>query len=136
MNREAILDVLEKNSRIDLADLALMLGESEAAVAKEVADMEKVLYLDDYRAGVHSYYPELGERKPEVKMEASLGYYGTHYYVDTPLDLKGRGITPLDASWVPGCQKEVEGWKSYRVTKKAFEKLKAEYPIAMERLLD
>lgn len=50
--------------------------------------MAKVLFLDDYRAGVHSYYPELGERKPEVKMEASLGYYGTHYYVDTPLDLK------------------------------------------------
>ena len=98
--------------------------------------MAKVLFLDDYRAGVHSYYPELGERKPEVKMEASLGYYGAHYYVDTPLDLKGRGITPLDASWVPGCQKEVEGWKSYRVTKKAFEKLKAQYPIAMERLLD
>lgn len=41
MNREAILDVLEKNSRIDLADLALMLGESEAAVANEIADMEK-----------------------------------------------------------------------------------------------
>lgn len=34
--------------------------------------MAKVLFLDDYRAGVHSYYPELGERKPEVKMEASL----------------------------------------------------------------
>lgn len=98
--------------------------------------MAKVLFLDDYRAGVHSYYPELGERKPEVKMEASLGYYGSHYYVDTPLDLKGRGITLLDSCWVPGCQKEVEGWKSYRVTKKAFEKLKAEYPIAMERLLD
>ena len=98
--------------------------------------MAKVLFLDDYRAGVHSYYPELGERKPEVKMEASLGYSGSHYAVDTPLDLKGRGITLLDASWVPGCQKEVEGWKSYRVTKKAFEKLKAQYPIAMERLLD
>lgn len=98
--------------------------------------MAKVLFLDDYRAGVHSYYPELGERKPEVKMEASLGYYGSHYYVDMPLDLKGLGITLLDASWVPGCQKEVEGWKSYRVTKKAFEKLKAQYPIAIERLLD
>ena len=98
--------------------------------------MAKVLFLDDYRAGVHSFYPELGERKPEVKMEARLGHYGTHYYVDTPLDLKGRGITPLDASWVPGCQKEVEGWKSYRVTPKAFERLQAEYPIEMERLLD
>jgi len=82
------------------------------------------------------YYPELGDRKPEVKMEASLGYYGTHYYVSTPLDLKGRGIVPQVAHWVPGCQKAVEGWKSYRVTKKAFEKLKAQYPIAMEAVLD
>ncbi len=98
--------------------------------------MSKVIYLDDHRAGVHSYYPELGERKPEVKMEASLGYYGSHYFVDTPLELKGRGITELRPCWVPGCQKAVEGWRSYQVTKRAFEKLKAQYSISMERLLD
>ena len=39
--REKILAVIEKNSRIDLKDLAILLGESEAAVANEIADMEK-----------------------------------------------------------------------------------------------
>ncbi len=39
--REKILAVMEKNSRIDLKDLAVMLGESEIAVANEIAQMEK-----------------------------------------------------------------------------------------------
>ena len=39
--REKILAVIEKNSRIDLKDLAVLLGESEAAVANEIAEMEK-----------------------------------------------------------------------------------------------
>ena len=39
--REAILAVLEKNSRIDIADLAALLGETEVNVANEIADMEK-----------------------------------------------------------------------------------------------
>lgn len=39
--REKILAFMEKNSRIDLKDLAVMLGESEAAVANEIAQMEK-----------------------------------------------------------------------------------------------
>ena len=39
--REKILAVIEKNSRIDLADLAKLLGESEIAIANEIADMEK-----------------------------------------------------------------------------------------------
>ncbi len=39
--REKILAILEKNARIDLRDLAVLLGESEAAVANEIADMEK-----------------------------------------------------------------------------------------------
>ena len=39
--RETILAILEKNSKIDVADLAAMLGESEAAVANEIAEMEK-----------------------------------------------------------------------------------------------
>lgn len=38
--REAILAVLEKNSRIDIADLAAMLGVEETTVANEIADME------------------------------------------------------------------------------------------------
>ena len=39
--REKILAVMEKNSRIDIKDLAVLLGESEMAVANEIADMEK-----------------------------------------------------------------------------------------------
>ena len=36
--REKILAVIEKNSRINLKDLAVLLGESEAAVANEIAE--------------------------------------------------------------------------------------------------
>ncbi len=39
--REKILRNLESNSRIDLHDLAVMLGVEEAMVANEVAQMEK-----------------------------------------------------------------------------------------------
>lgn len=39
--REKILAILEKNARIDIKDLAILLGESEVAVANEIADMEK-----------------------------------------------------------------------------------------------
>ncbi|RGZ01267.1 Lrp/AsnC family transcriptional regulator [Clostridium sp. AM58-1XD] len=39
--REKILAVIEKNSRIDVKDLAVLLGESEVAVANEIAAMEK-----------------------------------------------------------------------------------------------
>ena len=39
--REKILAVIEKNSRIDIKDLAILLGESEVAVANEIAQMEK-----------------------------------------------------------------------------------------------
>ena len=39
--REAILAILEKNSRIDIADLASLLGKSEVDIANEIAEMEK-----------------------------------------------------------------------------------------------
>jgi len=41
MMREEILRLLEKNSRIDLHDVAVMLGTNEALVANEIAQMEK-----------------------------------------------------------------------------------------------
>ena len=89
--------------------------------------MGKIIYMEDRINGLHCYTPEMGQRKPEVKMEASL---------DTPLELKGRGITEIEAHWIDGCQKKIENWRSYRVTKAAFEKLKAQYPISMECCLD
>ena len=39
--REKILWMLEKNSRIDLKELAVMLGTDEVTVANEIAQMEK-----------------------------------------------------------------------------------------------
>ena len=39
--RKEILNVLEKNSRIDLKELAIRLGMEETEVANEIADMEK-----------------------------------------------------------------------------------------------
>ena len=41
MMREKILSVIEKNSRIDIEELAVLLGEDEAALANEIANMEK-----------------------------------------------------------------------------------------------
>lgn len=71
--------------------------------------MGKIIYMEDRINGLHCYTPEMGQRKPEVKMEAH---------------------------WIDGCQKKVENWRSYRVTKAAFEKLKSQYPISMECCLD
>ena len=39
--REEILRLIEKNSRIDLKDMAIMLGMDETELANEIADMEK-----------------------------------------------------------------------------------------------
>ena len=39
--REKILNLIEKNSRIDIAELAVLLGITEAEAANEIAQMEK-----------------------------------------------------------------------------------------------
>ena len=51
--REKILPIIEKNSRIDLKDLAALLGESEAAVANEIADMEKENIICGYHTMIN-----------------------------------------------------------------------------------
>ena len=51
--RENILAIIEKNSRIDLKDLAALLGESEAAVANEIADMEKENIICGYHTMIN-----------------------------------------------------------------------------------
>ena len=51
--REKILSIIEKNSRIDLKDLAALLGESEAAVANEIADMEKENIICGYHTMIN-----------------------------------------------------------------------------------
>ena len=57
--REKILAVIEKNSRIDIKDLAVLLGESEVAVANEIAEMEKEMCIRDscyYNECRHRFY--------------------------------------------------------------------------------
>ena len=51
--REQILRMLEKNSRIDLKDLAIMLGVDEVTVANEIAQMEKENILCGYHTMIN-----------------------------------------------------------------------------------
>ena len=46
--REKILTFIEKNSRVDLKELAIMLGVGESAVANEMAAMEQYHTLIDW----------------------------------------------------------------------------------------
>ncbi|MFW5437136.1 hypothetical protein [Paenibacillus apiarius] len=78
--------------------------------------------------GVHTYWPEMKERRINAQIEARLSHYGTHYYLYTTHELKGRGIVVKDSNR--------PGLKKYQVTEKAFEKLKQQYSVSMERLLD
>lgn len=94
---------------------------------------------DRIAKGVHGYTPEMGDRKPNCQMEASLSHYGRHYFVDTPLDLKGRGIEHLNTyaekDFVKPGNRKI-GWHQYKVTTRAFEALQAQYSIGYEMLLD
>lgn len=46
--REEILDVLEKNSRATITDLAVMLAQPEEEIAKEISAMEKEKIICGY----------------------------------------------------------------------------------------
>lgn len=89
-------------------------------------------------SGVYCYTPEMGGQKPDCQMEASRGYYGKHWFIDTPLELKGRGIELIKKYQEKDfCSKDHRvGWNEYRVTNRAFEKLKEKYSISQECLLD
>lgn len=88
-------------------------------------------------AGVYRYTSEMGQKKPEgCQMEAGISHNCGHYWINTPLELKGRGIVENAACWAKGSKKAVEKWRSYTVTTRAFEKLKEQYAISMECCLD
>ncbi len=78
--------------------------------------------------GTYTYTPEMGQKEPEgCQMKATRAYYGKHYYINTVVELKGRGITLLE---------QRDGLNRYQVTNLAFEKLKERYTISMECCLD
>ena len=68
--REKILAVIEKNSRINLKDLAVLLGESEAAVANEIADMEKEHIICGYHTLID--WDKTGEEKVTALIEVKV----------------------------------------------------------------
>ena len=70
MMREKILSLLEKNSRIDIKDLALLLGEPETAIANEIADMEKEKIICGYHTLIN--WDNTGEEKVTALIEVKV----------------------------------------------------------------
>ena len=84
------------------------------------------------------YYPELNEAKPEAQIEASLAHYGKHWFLRTPLTLKGRGVVdrgPLKASELTEKGQRLAGWNQYKVTERAFKTICDQYEVVTESLL-
>ena len=85
-----------------------------------------------------TYYPEMKETRPQAQIEASLGHYGKHWFLKTPLVLKGRGIVhlgTLNESELTPAAKHKAGWHSYKVTDTAFDQIKAMHDVATQVLL-
>ena len=70
MMRDKILAVLEKNSRIDLKELAILLGESEVAIANEIADMEKEKIICGYHTLIN--WDKTGAEKVTALIEVKV----------------------------------------------------------------
>ena len=68
--REKILNMLEKNSRIDLKDMAVMLGMTEVEVANEIADMEKEHIICGYNAVIN--WDKTSEEKVTALIEVKV----------------------------------------------------------------
>ena len=84
------------------------------------------------------YHPEMGEPRPEGQIDAQLSHGGDHYFLRTPLELQGQGIKFLGvetaASLVPQAQHKV-GWRKYKVTVRAFDRICQQYDVVSELLL-
>lgn len=61
---------MEKNSRIDIKDLALLLGEPETAIANEIADMEKEKIICGYHTLIN--WDNTGEEKVTALIEVKV----------------------------------------------------------------
>lgn len=81
--------------------------------------------------GLTSYYPEMGEAKPAAQIEARLSHYGKHWYLSTPLTLKGRGIEFQETH----TDERRSGWNRYKVTERAFGQICKLHAVSSESLL-
>lgn len=85
-----------------------------------------------------SYWPEMGETKPEGT-DGNLSYGGNSAFIQTPLALKGRGITHVSTFRPQDLTERGQykaGWHCYKVTNAALAKLLSQYTFAREALLD
>lgn len=89
--------------------------------------------------GLYLYCEEMGQEKPKCQIEAQRSYYGKHFHINTPLELKGRGVElvrTLEDKNLNASGKYMIGWYEYVVTERAFDKLCKEYSVSMENPLD
>ena len=68
--REEILNMLEKNGRIDIKDMAVMLGADEITVANEIADMEKDKIICGYNTIIN--WDKTSEEKVVALIEVKV----------------------------------------------------------------
>lgn len=68
--REKILSLIEKNSRIDLKDMAVMLDISEVDLANELADMEKEKIICGYHTLIN--WDKTSEEKVTALIEVKV----------------------------------------------------------------
>lgn len=68
--RHEILRYLEKNSRVNLQELAVLLGVDETLVANEIADMEKEKIICGYHTLID--WDKTGEEKVTALIEVRV----------------------------------------------------------------
>lgn len=68
--RDKILRMLEKNSRIDLKDMAVMLGLTEVEVANLIADMEKEHVICGYNTLIN--WDKTGDERVTALIEVKV----------------------------------------------------------------
>lgn len=132
------IEQLEKSGKL-LDGEAQKLTEQGREKRLEMAKPDPVEKEPVENPGLYCYTPEMGQKKPDCQMEASRGYYGKHWFIDTPLEIKGRGIEFVKKYQEKDfCNPEDHrvGWNEYRVTNRAFEILKTKYSISQKCLLD
>ena len=153
-NLTRLVDAAENESTLEFYIEALVVnheegllypGEAEKLSAqiiqksRELAEPKKVLVQEVTGPGLYIWCPEMGEGQSECQIRARIGHYGTHYYLDTPLDLKGRGITFMEkheAKNLTASGQFMVGWNRYKATERAFKKLQEQYSISMESNFD
>ena len=134
-----IIQFPQTHSNIFLNLTQLINLASDNQVVEENARPEEKPAEIPEKPGLYCYTPEMGEQKPKCQIEAERSYYGRHYHINTPLELKGRGIKKdgvKEAKNLRPNYQYMAGWFEYTVTERAFEKLQEQYTISQELLLD